>query len=255
MKKIVAISDIHGFCSLAKEAVYKTGFKDNDKDWLLVCCGDYFDRGIEPNEVIEWLSSLNNVVLVSGNHEYLMEKMLKRGYPTDADYHNGTLESAVIIQDRIINKKNNIKFVRNYDIIKPVIEKFYSKMVTHFETKNYIFVHSWIPFDIIVNNAQFEPVYSDNWKNASNTDWDEAMWGNPFEYEAKGINKTGKILVHGHWHNSVFWADKENRPEFGKEAKFDIAYHGNCIGLDACTAYSRKVNTLVIEDDLINDKD
>ena len=77
---------------------------------------------------------------------------------------------------------------------------------------------------------------------------------NPFKAAKNNGNKTGKILVHGHWTNSEYWAIKENRSKYEDDAKFDIAYHDNCIGLDACTALTHKVNVLVIEDEPLEEK-
>ena len=77
------------------------------------------------------------------------------------------------------------------------------------------------------------------------------LWGNPFDIAAVVGNKTGKTIVHGHWHNSTGWAAKGIGSEFEDDACFDICGHDGCIGLDACTAWTHKVNVLVVEDNMI----
>jgi len=61
--------------------------------------------------------------------------------------------------------------------------------------------------------------------------------------------------VFGHWHTSWprhhwAWSD-EAKPEVGEGADFSPYYGNGFIGIDACTAYSGKVNVLVLEDELM----
>ena len=99
-------------------------------------------------------------------------------------------------------------------------------------------MHSWIPG-------------GKDWRYSPQSKWDKAFWGNPFDIAAVVGNKTGKTIIHGHFHNSYGWHRKGIGTEFEDDAKFDIIEHHNCIGLDACTAWSGKVNVLVIEDNLL----
>ena len=131
-------------------------------------------------------------------------------------------------------------------------------MKAYFETQNYIFVHSWIPTISkdglpahYTRGRKFE--WNPDWRNASQEEWDDATWGNPFDMAWNGLNKTGKVICFGHWHCSTGWAKSEGRNEFGKGAKFEPYYGCGFIGLDACTAYSGKVNVVVIEDELLED--
>ena len=131
-------------------------------------------------------------------------------------------------------------------------------MVNYVETKNYIFVHSWIP---LINKDGLPAHYTrgrsfafnPDWRNASQKEWEDATWGNPFDVAEKGLNQTDKTIVFGHWHSSTGWAKAECRSEFGDDAKFD-PYHGDgFIAVDACTAHSGKCNVLVLEDEFLED--
>ena len=236
MKRIVAVSDIHGFYDEMIDALNKVNF--NPETDLLVSCGDAMDRGTKPREVIEFLNRLPNKVLVKGNHEQLMQDAIKRKCFLYHDFHNGTANTAYDFCT-----KENAGVMNHAQILGELrddqeYQKYMDLLVNYYETEKYIFVHSWIPG-------------GEDWRYASKIKWDKAMWGNPFDIAAVVGNKTGKIIVHGHYHNSYGWADRELRSEFGDDAKFDIIEHHNCIGLDACTAFSGKVNVLVVEDNLI----
>ena len=236
MKRIVALSDIHGFYDEMITALNEVNF--NPETDLFVSCGDAMDRGSKPRQVIEFLNRLPNKVLVRGNHEQLMQDAIKRKCFLCHDFHNGTANTAYDFCT-----KENAGIMNNAQILgelkdDPEYQKYMDLLVNYYETEHYIFVHSWIPG-------------GEDWRYASQNKWDKAMWGNPFDIAAVVGNKTGKVLVHGHWHNSAGWAAKGIGSEFEDDACFDICEHDGCIGLDACTAWTHKVNVLVLEDNLI----
>ena len=58
-----------------------------------------------------------------------------------------------------------------------------------------------------------------------------------------------KTIVCGHYHSSFghyYYGDC--KAEFGKDADYSPFYAEGIIALDACTAYSGKVNCIVIDD-------
>ena len=129
----------------------------------------------------------------------------------------------------------------------------YRAYTGYFEIDDKILVHSWIPTltddclpPYYIRNRNFE--YNPEWKNASLSDWDDATWGNPFVMAYRGLNKTGKTIVFGHWHCSTGWSKAENRTEFGEDAKFEPFYGDGIIGIDACVAHSGKINCIAIEE-------
>jgi predicted MPP superfamily phosphohydrolase len=258
--KIFACSDIHSYFTPFKKALDEKGFEPNNPEHLLVVCGDVFDRGGESVEVLDYLNSLINVVLVRGNHEDLLEEMLKRGYGEGHDISNGTVRTVGDLAD-ITDKKNSKSTKECCDTVKELITPFLNRMIYYFETKNYIFVHSWIPC-----KAKYEPgankpwyqygktyEYMEDWRSANEVDWEEARWGNPFQMAQQGLNRTGKTIVFGHWHTSWPRAYYEGQPEFGEGADFNPYFGEGIIGLDACTAHTDKVNVVVLEDDLLTE--
>ena len=78
-KKMFVVSDVHGHYTLLREALDRAGFDKDNEDHLLICCGDYFDRGNENVEVLRFFERLQHKVLLRGNHEDLLLKLLQTG--------------------------------------------------------------------------------------------------------------------------------------------------------------------------------
>ena len=185
MAKLFVVSDIHGFFTELKKALDDAGFDQQNPKHMLVNCGDAMDRGPQPREVIEFLNGLPNKVLITGNHEILMEDAIRRKCFLAHDFHNGTANTAYDFC-----KKENAGLMSHAQILgelrdDPEYQKYMSLLVNYFETENYIFCHSWVPG-------------GKDWRYASQSKWNKAMWGNPFDIAAVVGNKTGKTIVHGH---------------------------------------------------------
>lgn len=250
MPKFFVMSDIHGFYDEMKLALDEAGFDSNNEEHWIVTCGDHFDRGSKPVEIMKYLQELPRKILVKGNHEQLLLDCIDRGYVLSHDWHNGT--SQTILDLAPSAEAFDLACSTAYWRVKDFIDS----MVDYFETKNYIFVHSWIPLIIENDYPKYytrdrEYLFNPDWRNATKKEWDEARWGNPFEIAAQGLNQTGKIIVFGHWHASTGWAKSEGRSEFDDDAKFDPYYGDGFIAVDACTAYSSKCNVVVIEDEFL----
>ena len=242
MPKFFIISDVHGCYDEMQFALDKAGFDPNNEEHWLIGCGDYTDRGHQPLEVIKYLQGLPRKVLVKGNHESLLLECVDRGYPMSHDWSNGTAGTIIDLAPQS----------QSFDVACSVaygkVKDFIGGMVDYFETKNHIFVHSWIP--LISQNSGFYH-FDPNWRQATAKQWENARWGNPYELAEQGLNKTGKTIVFGHWHCSTGWSKAENRSVFGPDAKFEPYYGKGFISIDACTAYSKKCNVIVIEDEFM----
>ena len=77
MKKYFVVSDIHSFYTELKKELYKKGFRVNNKEHILILCGDAFDRSSEAVKMYKFLKKLNNqnrLIYIRGNHEDLFVK-------------------------------------------------------------------------------------------------------------------------------------------------------------------------------------
>ena len=243
MPKFFVTSDIHSFMEPLKKALNEKGFDPTNKDHWLVVCGDCYDRGDDSELVLNYLMSLERKILIRGNHDLLLRDLCERGFPYRHDFHNGTTMTVYDLGDAGAGND----FEKCCEVTQNKLREYNNLLVNYFETQHYIFVHSWIP--IISQNGGFYK-YDKNWRNATNDQWELAMWGNPFELAEQGLNQTGKTIIFGHWHASAGWARAEGRSEFGEDAKFEPYYGDGYIAIDGMTALSHKVNMLVIEDEV-----
>lgn len=252
--RLYCVSDIHSYFTEFKKALDEAGFDPNNEEHLLVVCGDAFDRGGESEEVLHFLMSLERKILIKGNHDILLEDLCMREFPYSYDFSNGTSRTV----NDIGGAGEGNPFDKCCENTWNRTAAYRASLVNYFETKNYIFVHSWIPLKCLddlpkhyVKNRRFE--YDPDWRKADKNSWEQAMWGNPFEMDARGFNQTGKTIVFGHWHTSWPRAYYEGKPEFEEGADFSPYFGVRIIGLDACTAHTRKVNVVVLVDDLLTE--
>lgn len=251
MPKLFVISDVHGYYYEMLDALDAAGFDPTNENHWVVSCGDHFDRGPCPEDVMTYLTLLPRKVLIFGNHEGLLMECINRGYGLSHDFSNGTVQT---ILDMAPNAQ---PFYVACAVADERVKNFIGSMVNYFETKNYIFVHSWVPLNCdddwppyYVRNRKFSKM--EDWREANDVEWEDARWGNPFTLAEQGL-LPDKTLVMGHWHCSAGWAKLEGRSEFGDDAKFEPFYGDGFIAIDACTARSGKVNCLVIEDEFLED--
>ena len=245
MPKLFVTSDTHGYYVPLRKSLDEAGFDPNNKNHWLISCGDCFDRGPDSVKLLKYLMSLERKILIKGNHDILLKDLCEREFPYSHDKHNGTTRT---VQD-ISGKHSAYDFAEACNITLKKTKRYRELLVNYFETRNYIFVHSWIPTNVEDNTL----TWMENWRNANDVEWEKAMWGNPFRRWQEGLNKTGKTIVFGHWHCSTGHsiASDGQISEFEDDAIWEPFIHDNIIGIDRCTAYTGEVNVLVLEDDFL----
>ncbi len=253
------IADTHGFFSTIKTALEEAGFfKDGAAKLILL--GDALDRGAEAKEMIDFLFSLHRegrLIFIRGNHEDLLVKCL--GDITDGKiYHiladdtvhtvNGTFDTALQIASMTQNEAAAYP-ARLVNTVKQSL--FYKQLipssVDYFETEHYVFTHGWIPVKLRGENAcEYDP----EWRNASVREWERARWYNGMEMACFAkCTVPDKTVVCGHFYTS--WGHKNIHGKVSEEGSVPDTspfYDDGIIAIDACTAYSGRVNVLKIED-------
>ena len=239
MKKYFITSDIHSFYSEFITALSKAHFDIDNKDHILIICGDIFDRGDEAIQLYNWLKQLpsDRKILIRGNHEYLLLDLIRRTYPLNYDFSNGTWKTYCDLNN------NNL-----IDEIYKWINS--DSWINYYELNNYIFVHSFIPLTYNNKKSGSAISYNKNWrKNATERDWIQASWECPWKQFLDGMFneeiKNKKILVCGHWHTSDFYNVLDNKSY--KLTENPIYTSSNLIALDACTALTHKINIFVVD--------
>lgn len=255
-KKLFVVSDIHSYYTPLKKALDERGFDPNNENHWLIVCGDAFDRGGESEEVLHFLMSLERKILVKGNHDILLEDLCHREAPFSYDYSNGTVKTIEDLGDM----GKGYSFEKCCEVCLNKTAGYRDLLVNYFETKNYIFVHSWIPTSVAYK-GKMKPwyqegkthSYNEDWRNATASEWEEAMWVNPFDMVDAGLNQTGKTIIFGHWHCSTGHKRLGNCSDEFKYAIWEPCFMEGAIGIDRCTAHTGEVNVLVLKDEFLEE--
>lgn len=242
MQRMVVCSDVHGFYDELINALDEVNFNP-EKD-LFISLGDNIDRGPKPQAVIDFMLSLPNKVFIKGNHSTLFEELCERSYPLSYDWHNGTADSILSLAPDA--KKWDGACLVAMEKMNPLLKQ----MVDYFETEHYIFCHGYLPAYKKPKKGFYE--LDPDWRYAHASDWEGARWLNGMKMAMDGCDP-GKCVVVGHYHTSWGHALQDKTfDEWGEEADFSPFYYKDkLIAIDACTAYSGKVNVLVLEDEFI----
>jgi len=249
--KLYVTADTHGFYSILRNALTEAGFFSETSPHKLVILGDLFDRGAEALQMQDFILELieqDRVILVKGNHEDLFVEMVTEdeGIPYSHHVSNGTYDTAL----QLTGYDPEMARIRNFDFAEAARETPYYKtiiptMADYYETKNYVFTHGWIP---CIRGRIGYSYYSD-WRSAQELEWEQARWYNGMD--AVQTADEEKTIVCGHWHCSYGHAKYEHKgSEFGPDADFTPYFGPGVIALDACTAYSKRCNVIVLEDEL-----
>lgn len=288
MKTYFVCSDIHGYFNEWMLSLKEAGFDLLNSNHILIVLGDIFDRGGQPKGIYQFLKSFpaKRLILIRGNHEYLLLELVKRGYPLEHDEHNGTYQTLIDLykdpyetqKEFLLNNRDKyenselyavsfhiyqqaVKDLYTNDTIKEIVRWIKSKKwKNYYELGPYIFVHAFIPLKDRINPyLDNNGNYYDLWRDEKDKQlWEDATWGCPYELYLHGCFdpelKKGKILVCGHWHTSSFYNellyknDKTKQLDVKKENPIFISeMFPGLIGLDTCTALTKKVNVLVIQ--------
>ena len=224
MKTYFACSDIHGFYDEWMKSLADAGFDVNDPEHVLIVCGDIFDRGRQPIQVYEFITSLprERRILIRGNHESLLRDLVDRGYDESHDRSNGTVTTlydlAKVDVDHMrkwrtrhlttsyIDDKSYENAMSAYiDEWNKVEKKLYhGRRITkilkwidsdewcdYAEIGKYIFVHSFIPLKKVYNEFGYsipgKERYFKDWRtNSTKEMWDSAKWGCPWRLYLEG---------------------------------------------------------------------
>lgn len=247
------VSDVHSFYNELQEALSNAGFDINNKNHIFVSLGDLLDRGPDSIKCLEFVNLLpkDRKILIKGNHEYLIEEAIARGYYLSHDYSNGTVKTVEQLNGQRYNDPNDGLLKVQYN---KLLHEYLNSVIDYYETDKYIFVHGWIPCLKYIEGvnlygedvAYYEPLPS--WRHAN---WESATWLNGMDCWKSGITISNKTILCGHWHcswgNCYFHNKGVDLPKSINE--LDNWYtepfiDNGIIAIDACTVLSGKVNCI-----------
>ena len=131
--------------------------------------------------------------------------------------------------------------------MQPILDFIHKNCVNYAEIGDYIMVHGWIP--------SFQ--HLDDFRDATDDEWEESMWWNGMEMWKNPKNRVnGKTIVCGHYHCSWGWSHiKQKRKEFPQKSKkdweksFEPFVEDGIIAIDSCVAHTGLINCVVLECD------
>ena len=251
--KYFVVSDVHSFFNEMMDAINKKGFDIHNQNHSLVVCGDLFDRGSQALELLNFVQSLGDrFIYVRGNHEDLLfdcyKELLLGRFPGSHHNSNGTIDT--LCQFTGLNyyslmcntPERKEAFEQKLD---PILDWINNKAIDYAEFGDYICVHGWVPCFSYLND----------FRNADESEWKQSRWMNGMNMWMRQENRIeGKTIICGHWHCSWGWSHiRQERKEFPQKNRkdwlnsFEPFIDDGIAAIDACAAYTGKVNCIVIE--------
>lgn len=238
--KYFVFSDIHGYYDELQRALHEEGYEVFNPDHCLIGVGDYFDRGSQSAELLEFFKSVPRKILLQGNHDRFLLNVINRGFITPYDDVNGV--SATLISLTGIDPRtdpNKAPLIPHILREKGLVE-FITDMPFYFKTTDYFFTHAWLPEYI-----PFEAARCSDWLEAISMDTIRAMT-DPNQNLLNTLKNTGRQLVVGHFYTILL---RRNIKDDYDEDVHSIWRHNGVIALDGCVPLSRKVNIFTFEDE------
>jgi hypothetical protein len=267
-KKYFITSDVHSFFDELMVALDEKGFDVNNKDHILCICGDLFDRGNKTVELFEFVKSLqeqNRLIYVAGNHEWLIGECMKEirsgNIPSSHHFSNQTVKSIC----QFCGENEWIVYDPTWrdkicEIMQPVLDFIDKNCVNYAQIGSHVLTHGWLPVIQKDNLPRYYArdrvlEYNPNWRDASQEEWDKAMWLNGMQTWNEIGSPDGLTVIVGHWNCSYGWSHIDRKyKEFPQRTHEDFQYSfqpwvkDGIIALDSCCAYTGRLNCVVIEE-------
>ena len=262
MTKYFIFTDVHSFGRLMLEKLAENGFDRDNPEHIFVSLGDLLDRGDETADCLEFIASLppERMILIRGNHEDLMDMCLNAGSFTATDYYNDTSKSVMDLTGIYDDDAAAIKAFKMDQRWK----YYESQLIDYKEFPHTIFAHGWIPVSIVWEESNdgdlYDYAYNPAWRDASKEEWNQARWHNGIQMAGFRIIEPGKTIYCGHVHTSFghrmyeydgleFCRESVDRKTINEKCNFDPFYMEGIVAMDACTAYSGKMNCIVLDEE------
>lgn len=259
LTRYVFVSDVHGRFDKLTKALAGVNFnKDTD---TLVVLGDSFDRGSQSLEVLNYIMSCPNRILIWGNHDFrLRELILRNGEGvSSADYSNGVLET---MQSFCFNHNTGksidmliwlLQSDSQYEDTYRLLWRYFSECVWAAEWADLIATHGWLPHERKIISRKMGKIEEQvklfsNWRSADRDAWYSASWAHTemcCHYECY----PDKPLLVGHWHAWRLHIFFNNMPYHTAPFTTCIGAGGKLIAIDGCSnADEGVVNTWIKTD-------
>jgi serine/threonine protein phosphatase 1 len=211
MKRMLAISDIHGELELFNKLLEKVEY-DASEDQLILL-GDYVDRGPDSKGVVDRVMELKKqgAIVLRGNHDEMMISAIDGSdFDRERWYRNGALPTLQSYDPSIndMDIPDTDLFLEHVDFIK--------NLDYYYETEDYIFVHAGVQPGV----------------DRKETDSDKFVWIREEFYEHYNEDK---VVIFGHTPTALLQGKGKHEVYFG---------NNNIIGIDGAATYGGQLNCL-----------
>ncbi|MBI9012585.1 MAG: metallophosphoesterase [Clostridiales bacterium] len=231
--RVVAISDVHGHYNVLENLLEKVNLKDED---YLVIIGDFINKGVDSYntlEIIKKLSTRKNTIILKGNHEMNIERVMSSGekFASIEDLlHNEYYETLIHSMMRELNV-DFLDFDKIDDLYiflhnkRKVDIKFISDLPIMASIDDYIFVHGGYDHEFSINEDEKKYLKYDNFNEHGRASEKNVVVGHwptcnlrkdqlsniPYiNYNKKFIFIDGGIGVHETGEMNAFIIEKKN---------------------------------------------
>ena len=275
MKTYFIVSDVHSFYYQMEKALVDKGFEFNNKNHILIVCGDAFDRGPDTKILLHFLQEMhlqNRLIYIRGNHEDLLFSCIREIFgghtPSHHHFSNGTMDTIAQLCDYshsgYLSVITDSKKWDVYDNVKPLMDFINEVCIDYLETPHHIFVHGWVPCSALDTNVYHarkkfdtvDPIWNQPEDPLYDGAWKAARWINGMEAWHQGCKIEGKTIVCGHWHCSWGWSHlRRERKEFPQKnwknwtQAFEPFADEGILAIDAATSYSGIVNCIMLKEE------
>lgn len=253
--KYFCVSDVHSFFKELMVALDNAGFEKDNPEHILCVLGDMLDRGdgtIPLFKFVKELQSQNRLIYIRGNHEDLLrdcvDEIRAGSIPSSYHFSNGTVKTIC----QFCGQNEWIVYDPTWrdkicETMQPVLDFIDENCVDYAEIGDCILTHGWLP---TYNHLA-------DFRDADTSDWKATRWLNGMDMWMNPKNRIeGKTVLVGHWHCSWGWSHiKQERKEWPQknrkdwEKSFEPFVDDGIVAIDACTAYSGKINVVILEVD------
>lgn len=216
MKRILAISDIHGELEMFNELLQKVNYSPETDQLILV--GDYVDRGPNSKGVIDRVMELKSqgAVVLRGNHD---EMMVDAFHGREKAWERWQKNGCVVTLNNYDEEITGIACPLMQEFSEHV--EFLDSLDYYYETEDYIFVHAGVVPD----------------EHPEDSDPFQLVWIRDEFYDNYAGDKT---VIFGHTPTPFLRGEEKSRHSevfFGEN---------NIIGIDGAATYGGRLNCLLL---------
>lgn len=234
--KTYVLSDIHGNFEIFKRMLDKIQFNSHDQLYIL---GDICDRGPCSLDIYFYIQKFDNITLLKGNHEYMMQEALKEAIDHD-DFDFPSCEFKLWSQN---GGEKTIENIRQYLRKKKLYHCDYTIVRNVFLRNLYNYLKNLpLYLELTVNNKDYVLVHAgiDPERNLDDQEEDTLLWIRDYFFLSEcDLNKT---YIFGHTplcfinrdQSFNVWYDDEFHNKIGIDGGLALEERGqlNCICLD-----------------------